>query len=65
MFSLGPSDRVLCASPPTFDPSYLDLFCSFASGAALVFLRADLKSSPSAAMKVIEKSRPTFAQVPL
>ncbi len=62
-FRLGKSDRVFAASPPTFDPFYLDAFCAFVSGAALILAGRSLKRNSGRLLCLLKTSRPTFAQM--
>ncbi len=62
-FKLTSSDRIAAASPSTFDPFYLDVLCSYCTGATLILLQTSLKSNPTKLLDAISSCRPSFMQM--
>ncbi len=62
-FRLRVSQTILSASPPTFDPFYIDVFLAFLSGAKLVFASSALKAKSKTLAKVIAEKRINFIQM--
>ena len=55
--------HIFMASPPTFDPFYLDLFCGVASGSALVCVPQKVKAQSQRLFNVLMKTQTSFMQI--
>ena len=54
---------VLACSPPTFDPFYLDFFCSCVSGSTLLFVPRQVKIQRDKMSKAVIENNTTFLQM--
>eukprot|EP00741_Cyanophora_paradoxa_P005683 tig00000903_g5510.t1 len=61
-FALRPSDVVLAASPPGFDPSVIDLFGALGAGAALLVLEPPAKVAPGRLLAALAARRVSVLQ---
>ncbi|XP_008547478.1 beta-alanine-activating enzyme isoform X2 [Microplitis demolitor] len=57
---LSNGDRVAQLTPLTFDPSYVEIFISFVTGATLCTVSDELKNHPHTLLKVLHDKKITF-----
>ncbi|XP_066960096.1 beta-alanine-activating enzyme isoform X2 [Macrobrachium rosenbergii] len=62
LFQVTSEDSIFCASPPTFDPSMIDLFVGFQAGATLVMTHNLILKMPKSLLKVLTKGKITILQ---
>ena len=64
IFHLEPSDKIFAASPPTFDPFYVDLLLAVKKKCVLVFVPATVKVRSEALVEVLlQRQRINFMQM--
>jgi len=64
VFELNETDKVFAASPPTFDPFYLDIFLSMAKLSTLIFVPSSIKSQSERLSKILfEEQRVSYLQI--
>lgn len=61
-FNVTPDDTIFMASPFTFDPSIVDLFLAFSSGAKLVMVEPSLKSRPIQLAQILHQEKVSIMQ---
>jgi acyl-CoA synthetase len=62
IFNIHQTDVIFTASPFTFDPSIVDLFLTFSTGARMVLVKPSIKAIPSKLAEIIRKEGVTFLQ---
>ncbi|CAL4064645.1 unnamed protein product [Meganyctiphanes norvegica] len=62
LFNVNQTDAIFCASPLTFDPSIVDLFLAFSTGAQVVLVPSDVLRKPDYLLKVLCKSKTSILQ---
>jgi acyl-CoA synthetase len=64
IFELKECEKVFAASPPTFDPFYLDIFLSLAKLSTLIFVQSSIKSQSERLGKILfEDQRISYLQI--
>ena len=64
ILDLKESDKVFAASPPTFDPFYLDIFLSLAKLSTLIFVPSSIKSQSERLGKILfDEHRVSYLQI--
>ncbi|KAK6052671.1 hypothetical protein COOONC_09825 [Cooperia oncophora] len=62
-FAISHEDIILCSTSFLFDPSIVELFLSFVSGARLLLVSDNARSQPHLLSGVLKKYRPSVVQV--
>ncbi|XP_047475813.1 beta-alanine-activating enzyme-like isoform X1 [Penaeus chinensis] len=62
IFRIGIEDAIFCAAPLTFDPSVVDLFMAFKTGAKLVMVAPQVLKIPDVFLDIMIKEKVTILQ---
>ena len=62
-FQLSEFDNILAASPPTFDPFYVDVFLALYCKSSIIFVPQHCKTQGSKLLSVIKKQHVNFMQI--
>ena len=62
-FQLAKNSIIFAASPPTFDPFYVDLLLAFRTNSIMLFVPQATKSCPDRLLKVLNRQAVNFMQI--
>ena len=62
-FQLAENSIIFAASPPTFDPFYVDLLLAFRTNSIMLFVPQVTKSCPDRLLKVLNRQAVNFMQI--
>ncbi|RCN34023.1 hypothetical protein ANCCAN_20139 [Ancylostoma caninum] len=62
-FSVISTDVILCSTSFSFDPSIVELFLSFTSGAQLLLVPDRVRSQPHLLASILKRYKPTVVQL--